>query len=563
MKGNFDNSFILTRFMLRRERIISSVWIVVLVFVVVGLVPGMQAALDPESRASLMPMLEMPAMIAMIGPAYAADYDTFGPLYSTFMLLFTAFTVGIMNIFLVVRHTRADEEKGRYEVVRSLPTGRLATLNAAMITAVIVNAVMSIAIGLGMYALGDESMDFNGSMLWGASLGAVGLVFAALSAVFCQLSASSRSASGYSFTALFILYILRAPGDMNADLESLAIISPLGLVLRTKAYMTDHWWPIFLMLGTAIVISIVAYRLNYSRDIEQGLIPARAGRAHGSFLLRTPSGLTFKLLKTSLIVWVVGLLSLAAAYGTILDGVDDFIANNEMYQQLMLGPAGVEFLEGMTPEESAAAMREAVNATGYTLPQLYTSMTNSMMGMLSMVPLLLFILKAKSEERDIRSELILATPVSRNKYLAGFAVIAFVSAVIMQLTLAIGMYSMALSVLPDVSELSLGYLLEANLVIVPALWVMVGAAILLVGLLPKATGAVWGYFGYTFLIIFVGRLDIFPEVMSRLTPFGYVPQLPMDETNFLTLGLLTAVAAVLTFAGFIFYGKRDVNAITH
>jgi ABC-2 type transport system permease protein len=49
----------------------------------------------------------------------------------------------------------------------------------------------------------------------------------------------------------------------------------------------------------------------------------------------------------------------------------------------------------------------------------------------------------------------------------------------------------------------------------------------------------------------------------KLTPFGYVPDLPMDDINFATMGVLTLIAAALSAIGFYFYGKRDINAITH
>jgi ABC-2 type transport system permease protein len=95
---------------------------------------------------------------------------------------------------------------------------------------------------------------------------------------------------------------------------------------------------------------------------------------------------------------------------------------------------------------------------------------------------------------------------------------------------------------------------------------MIGFAILLTGVLPRATGAVWGYFAYSFMIIFFGRMDIFPEFLSYLTPIGFVPQLPLapgETINILALIILTAVAAVLTAAGFFFYSRRDINAVAH
>ena len=96
------------------------------------------------------------------------------------MLLFTAVAVGIMSILYTVRHTREDEEKGRTEIIRSLPTGHLSNLTAVIAVAVIMNVILFLAVGFGLYSLGFESMDFNGSMLYGAVLGATGIFFAAL-----------------------------------------------------------------------------------------------------------------------------------------------------------------------------------------------------------------------------------------------------------------------------------------------------------------------------------------------------------------------------------------------
>jgi putative exporter of polyketide antibiotics len=58
-----------------------------------------------------------------------------------------------------------------------------------------------------------------------------------LTAFLCQLTASVRTAMAYAFLALGFFYILRAPGDMNPDMELLVLISPLGLPLRTEAFI--------------------------------------------------------------------------------------------------------------------------------------------------------------------------------------------------------------------------------------------------------------------------------------------------------------------------------------
>lgn len=565
MKGNFENSIKLTRFILRRERKTSMIWILVLAAVVVGLVAGMYNAIAAPDRAALIAMFENPALVAMMGPNFAVGTNSFGALYTTLMLLMTAVTVGIMNVFLIVRHTRADEERGRYEVLRSLPSGRLSNLNAAMLAAVLINFVLAAVVGFGMFAVGDLSMCLNGSLLWGASLGAVGLVFAAFAALFCQLSSNSRGAVGYSLALMGFFYLLRAPGDMNPDLEIVSQISPLGLVLRTRAYADNNWLPILVLLAIAAVVTIAAYRLNAIRDIDQGIIPAKPGRAEGSALLRSSYGFAFHLLKVSLIVWLLSMFAFAASYGTVLGEVDAFIAGNEMYQQLMLGPAGVEFVAeaGLSADEITEMLRAAVAAQGFTLPELFAATINNIMAMFALVPLLLFILKVKSEEKDIRAELLLATPMGRCKYLAGYALIAFVAALLIPLALSFGIWTAGQSMMPNPDDLTLGFLLRGNFAYVPAQWAMIGLAIFMIGWLPKAVGVIWAYFALAFLLMFFGRMEIFPAWTQRLSPFGWIPLLPIEELTVLPLAGLSLIAAVLTIAGFRFYKKRDINAVTH
>jgi len=570
MSANFTNTFMLTKFMLRRERISSLLWILILGGIVISLVPGMYFALPGEERFTILEMLSMPAMVSMLGPAIG-EYGTYGALYTNFMMAFTAITVGLMNIFLVVRLTRADEEKGRYEVLRSLPVGRLSNLSAALITAVIVNLALALFVGLGMFGfaaiLEDPAMCFNGSMLWGATLGVTGIVFAALTAFFSQLSASARTAMGYSLLALGFFFILRAPGDMNPDMEILALISPLGLPLRTAAYAGNYWWPIWIMLGIGVAVSGVAFYLTSIRDIDQGMIPARPGRATGSFLTRSPQGLVFKLLMTTIIVWLVGVFILGVSYGTVLGEMDEFIATNEMYQQLILGPFAIEFLEGLTLEETVTAMRAAVSAAGFSTAQLFSAMINLIMGMFVTVPAVMFVLKAKKEEAEVRSEFVLTTPVKRSSYLAGYVIIAFAMGLLIQLMSGLGMYVSATAVLYDIGDFPLAFAMQASLIYVPAIWVKVGLAVLLIGLFPKATGIIWGYFAYSFLFLFFGQsFGIFPQWMTYLSPFAFVTQLPLaygETINFIALGIKVLIAAGLTVAGFYFYGKRDINAITN
>lgn len=532
MRGNFDNTFKLVRFILRRERITSLLWIVILVLFTAGLAPAMNGMFDGAARQALAETLMNPAMIAMVGPVYGAENYTAGAMFSNMMLVWVAVTVAVMNIFLVVRHTRADEEKGRAEVVRSLPTGRLAGLNAVMITEVIVNAVLALLIGFGIAIMGIESMDFSGSMLFGAALGAVGLVFAAIATVFSQLSSSSRGAIGYSVAALGIFYMLRAGGDINS--EVLSLISPLGLVQRSQIYVLNKWWCVAVLLLEAVIIFIIAYMLGARRDIDQGFIPAKPGREDAKPNLLSSFGLSFRLVRNTIITWFIVMFTLGASYGSIMGDIENFVAESEFYKMMI----------GVNDQYSTAEM--------------FTTMVNSMASLICLIPLLTVALKPHTEEKEGRAEHILSRSVLRVKFISGYVVLAFAASILNQFATALGLYVSASSVFDK--PISFVFLLKANMIYLPALWVMIGFAVLLIGLLPKATALVWVYFGGAFFLMLLGRmLTGIPEWLLKISPFSHIPQLPVDNINYVTLLILTFIAAALTFIGFVFYRKRDVT----
>ena len=534
MGNNFYNTGTLLKLILRRERLNSTVWIVLVAGFVSLIAAAMRVAIDEASLLEMLHLLNNLAMIAMMGPIIGGDTPTFGAVYTISMLLFTAIAVVVMNVMLVVRHTRADEEKGRYEVVRSLPTGRLAHLHATMIAAILINILLSVLTGLGLYLLGDESMTFNGSMLWGALLGSVGLVFAAIAAVFSQLSANSKGATGYSLFVMGAFYMLRAIGDVSV--EALSLISPLGIILRGEPYAGNYWWPVFVLLILFIPIALLAYRLNLIRDIDQGLLPDKQGRAEGGRLLTSSFGLAFKLTKTGLIVGFITIFAIGASYGTVMADIEGFLEANEFYQQLILWMDGI------------------------SMPLLFAGMINFMGAMMALIPMIIYLMKSRSEEKDIRAELILATPVCRHKYLGSFVLISFASSVVLQFLTALGLWITTVSVIDDPSEFPFDTVVLSNLIYLPAIWVILGLGVLLIGWLPKATSLIWAAYGFVFLIGMFGRMDLFPGWIIDISPFGHVAQYPMEEISWVSLAVLTGIAVALTLLGFIGFRRRDVKA---
>jgi ABC-2 type transport system permease protein len=121
MMVNFGKYF---KFICRRERIASLIWIVAItasVIVFASLYPGMLP--DQEALLGYQAMLDVPTMAAIMGPGYGKEALTPAIVMSHECSIWFAITVIAMNIFFVNRHTRKDEELGRFEMLSALPVG--------------------------------------------------------------------------------------------------------------------------------------------------------------------------------------------------------------------------------------------------------------------------------------------------------------------------------------------------------------------------------------------------------------------------------------------------------
>src|SRR4249919_1001457 len=92
-----------------------------------------------------------PALLSLYGPLFG---NSIGSLTAWRYGAFAALGAGLMSVFIVVRHTRADEETGRLEMVGSAAVGRHAALTAALLVAVSANAALAVLIAAGLIALG-------------------------------------------------------------------------------------------------------------------------------------------------------------------------------------------------------------------------------------------------------------------------------------------------------------------------------------------------------------------------------------------------------------------------
>lgn len=298
-------------------------------------------------------------------------------------------------------------------------------------------------------------------------------------------------------------------------------------------YVNNYWWPILLTVCVAVGVVLLALYLNAIRDLEAGFIPAKPGRKNASAFLQSPLGLALRLQRTGIIAWAIGMFILGASYGSVLGDLESFFGTNEMMRELL------------TPIE------------GFSLTEQYLTMLMSVISIICTIPALMIVLKLKEEEKKNRTEHLLARAVSRTTLMGSFSLISFVVGFIMLLLAVIGLWSAGTVVMEN--PITFGTLFKAAMVYLPAMWVMIGVAVLLIGFAPRVTSLTWLFLGYSFFVVYLGALLQFPDWLANLSAFGNVPQVPIEELDFVQLSIVTAIALVLMVIGFIGYNKRDIQ----
>src|SRR3954451_10596621 len=205
----FAGTGVLARLAFQRDRGMLAAWI----YVITALIAG-----NSWSLGKLYPTAAARADLAASGgrnPALVFLYgrlagDSLGAESAWRYGVWAAIAAALTIIFLVVRHTRADEEAGRGELVGSAAVGRLGPLSAALGVAVAASAVLSLLLFAALALLG---LPAAGSALFALAITTCGLAFAAVAAVTAQLAAGARTARGAAIGVLGASYLLRAVAD--------------------------------------------------------------------------------------------------------------------------------------------------------------------------------------------------------------------------------------------------------------------------------------------------------------------------------------------------------------
>ncbi len=527
--SNFSGTLGMLRLYLRRDRIVLPLWVLLLS---VPLAPVFIASVEKvyptqAGRAGFAAaIMASPAQRAMYGQVYNDSLGAVG-IWKAGML---HVLIAVAVILTVIRHTRADEETGRTELIDSTVVGRYASLTAALL----MSFGACIATGaIGAAGLLTTDVARAGSLAFGAALTASGLVFTAVAAVAAQLSPSARFTRGAAFAVLAAAYTLRAVGDAGSG--TLSWLSPLGWSLQVRPYAGEHWWVLLLHLATAALLTVLAYWLLARRDVGAGLIAERPGPGTAAPALRGVFGLAWRLDRGSLLLWTVGLCLYGLVIGSVVHGIGGELGGSSTVRDIVARLGGTTELE------------HAFVAVGF-----------SMLGMMAAAFVISLTLRLHQEEATQRVETVLAGAAGRTRWLASHLAIALAGSAVAILVagLVAGLvYGIAAGDLGGKLSVVLGTA-AAQL---PAVWLLGAVTVGVFGLAPRFTPVAWGVLVGFIALYLIGSLAGFPQWLLDLEPFAHIPRVGRGDFTAVPLLWLLAIDATLIVMGAMAFRRRDLR----
>ncbi len=529
--GELAGTWSLIRFVLRRDRIRIPAWLVGITgFLAVSAasVPDIYpTAAERQSRAEF---VASPVLTTFAGPGYGLDEYTVGAMVANEYLIYGLVAAALMSIFVVIRHTRAEEEAGRTELVRAAVVGRHAAPTAVLTVAGGVNLMLGALVAVALDA-GVAELSTVGSWTFGMSVAAGGIVFAAAAAVAAQVTEHARGAVGLACTALAVAFVLRAAGD--AGDRTLSWLSPLGWAQSTRAFVDERWWPLLLGLAGAAVLTAAAFALAGRRDVGAGLVRPRPGNPRASDLLVRPVGLALRLHRGSLSAWAVGLLAFGAVFGSLVGEVEAFLD-------------GAPELHGVFGADGAGALLDAFLSTVMLL-----------LALLATGYAISAALRPRSEEVAGRAEPLLATGISRLRWAGSHLTVALLGSAVALLAGALGVGVAAAAQQGEARWITDMFI--AGFAHLPAMWLVAAVAVAFYGFLPRAAALSWALLGYAAFVGLIGDALEVPTRARELSPFHHVPELPGGDFAVAPIVVLMAVVVALLVTGLTALRRRGIN----
>jgi len=309
--------------------------------------------------------------------------------------------------------------------------------------------------------------------------------------------------------------------------------SPLGWIEEMKPLTTPRSWPLVPIGAFVVLCALITVALARRRDLGASTLPDHASHEPHLQLLRGPVGLAIRLMRPTLLAWLVAIV----AYG------------------LLLGSIAKSGGEAIT---SSPSLRLVFQRLGVSGAQAYLGIALLLMAVVLGFVAAGQISAARVEESSGRLEHLLVRPLSRTAWFTGrlalAAVILLAGGVVAGLATWIGAAR-------DHAGVSFTSMLDAGLNVVPSAFVIVGIGMLLLGAAaPRAaTTGTYGLLVWSLLIEITSGIASVNHWLLDTSLFHQMAAAPSVHVNWTANTLMVLLGALTSLAGLVAFTRRDLK----
>jgi ABC-2 type transport system permease protein len=388
------------------------------------------------------------------------------------------------------------------------------------------------AVGGALVASGQSH---DGSALFGAGTGLVALFFVTVGALTSQLFSQRRKAAGTAGVVLGAAFVVRMIADASVDAGWLRWLSPLGWFEELQPFGGNRVLPLVPLALTPVVLGALSVWLVDRRDVGEGILRDRDTARTHPILLRNALRFSWRQSRGGLVAWGAALIVFGLVVGTLGKAVTDFLV-------------------------SSPAAQKAVDQFGFgsllSVPGFVATMYAYLALALAFYAVSAIHVLCEDEEEG-RLDAVLATRITRVKWLGAHVGVTAVMAVIVAVDAAVATW---LGVRLSSASLSFADAVVAALNVLPLVALPLGVAVLLYGCRPALTVPLTGgAVIVAYLMALLGPVLDLPGWVLDLSPFHHVSLAPAAPVQWEASLVMLAIAVISGLAGMAVFARRDLQ----
>ena len=531
MKFNeFTGTGTLFKLFLRRDRYLLAFWVFLPVALGMFVAVTFTAMADQGMHSVLSEFDNDPLVSAILGPVMSFDLAGAIVWRGSSQI---ALVLAIGSLFIMIRHTRTDEETGRSELIRAYEVGTYASLTAALVLVIVGNLVSGAMIALSVIILGG---DIAGSFVFGITMSAVGCLFAGIGALGAQLRENSGSARGIGLAAVGLGIMMMILNNVGGGDTVLKWISPMAWQRVTRPFAGNNGGSLLYFIVITAIPIVFSYMLSTRRDLGEGVLPSRPGPSEASQYFSSAFAMAWRMHKRNFIGWLICTVLYIVVFSA--------------------------FSPGLAKSGGISGWLSGLGGTDWTkqagLDYVFISIAIYLASLVVAAYAIIVVLRIKKEENEGRAELLLDKQVSRIRWMSSHIIVAALNSAALLLAMGIAGGLTYGFVAGDVGK-GFRNIFYMNVSKIPSVWVLLSLTALLYGLWPRITSLSWVVW-LAFIMLELGwEAQVVDWALMQISPFSFthytidISNLPLNP-----LLCLTCISALLAGIGLLGFRNRDV-----